>query len=239
MRWFFILTLLLSGCDKRERPVPSLQPQPQPQCTSEPQCGEGWTEVNPAMCEAPDCLPVTECGQTIHCVKETADTGWKAITEAELDESQRLAVQKGRAQQQALGKSLVTTLSKSVAADGFVPSLTMCKLQAPKLTQAAQNEVKVGRTSHKLRNPANAAPAWAAEVVAKAEAGKHIFVGPGGTLGVLSPIMTSQICLNCHGPSDQLADGVTDALAAQYPSDAAIGFEADQLRGWFWAEVAP
>ena len=34
-------------------------------------------------------------------------------------------------------------------------------------------------------------------------------------------------------------DALAAAIAADYPQDRATGYGPDELRGWFWVEVAP
>ena len=102
---------------------------------------------------------------------------------------------------------------------------------------AASHALQIGRTSHKLRNPKNTAPEWAADAVAKPEPGMKVFTGPSGELGVLSPIELAPLCANCHGDPDKLAEGVMTAVSEKYPDDQATGFAPGDLRGWFWVEV--
>jgi hypothetical protein len=99
--------------------------------------------------------------------------------------------------------------------------------------------VRIGRTSWKLRNPANAAPAWAEDAIAGRSSEPTYFASDTGRLGALSPITVAEPCLKCHGSPEQLAPGVSDRLAELYPEDRATGFHDGDLRGWFWVEVPP
>ena len=101
---------------------------------------------------------------------------------------------------------------------------------------------RAGRTSDRLRNPANAPPPWAAEIV-KTNAGRrardvHGFaVDLGDKVGVLRPIAQGPACTSCHGPVGGLSPAVKAAIALRYPSDRAVGFAPGEIRGWFWLEV--
>ncbi len=131
------------------------------------------------------------------------------------------------------------------AADGYPAAINVCAQEARGMAAdvSSRLNVNIGRTSLRLRNTANSAPAWALPHIqanadsAGSEATSYLATGPGGELGVLSPIMVGAACMNCHGSAEQLAPGVADALAQLYPADAATGFAEGDLRGWFWVEV--
>ena len=99
-----------------------------------------------------------------------------------------------------------------------------------------------GRTSDRLRNPTNAAPAWAAPLV-QANAGRlardvdGFAVDLGTKVGVLRPIVEQPMCAGCHGPVDRIAPEVRQMLADRYPKDRATGFTLGQIRGWYWVEM--
>lgn len=38
-------------------------------------------------------------------------------------------------------------------------------------------------------------------------------------------------CVQCHGASDELAEGVADVLSEHYPEDEATGYSAGDFRG--------
>jgi hypothetical protein len=59
----------------------------------------------------------------------------------------------------------------------------------------------------------------------------------GDRVGVLRPIGTAGVCLQCHGPVSRLSPDVLAYLAQAYPDDRAVGFEEGDLRGFAWAEA--
>jgi hypothetical protein len=120
----------------------------------------------------------------------------------------------------------------------------VCRDEAPALAAevGAAQGVVLGRTSHRLRNPANAPRAWAAGLVAQAAArpaaeARTLAVDLGDRLGYLRPVSMGEPCLRCHGPAAELSPGVRAALQGAYPADQATGFAAGDLGGFFWAEV--
>jgi hypothetical protein len=144
----------------------------------------------------------------------------------------------------ALGKRLMARLLEEMAKDGPAGAVKVCRDEAPAITAQVAKErgVALGRTSFKLRNAGNAPRPWAAALVAAA-AGKKIgearpvVVDLGDRLGVLRPIEATGPCLKCHGGPGVIAPEVKGTLASAYPDDQATGFDAGDLRGFFWAEV--
>ena len=104
-------------------------------------------------------------------------------------------------------------------------------------------EARVGRTSARLRNPANAPPAWAREYVAATDGRKAVDVAPrafdlGDRVGLLRPLEIRRRCLHCHEAPERLSAGTRAWLSRAYPQDRATGYALGDLRGFWWAEVA-
>jgi hypothetical protein len=104
-------------------------------------------------------------------------------------------------------------------------------------------EARVGRTSARLRNPANAPPAWAAAYVAGTDGRKAADVKPlafdlGDRVGLLRPVEIRKRCLHCHEAREKLSEGTRAWLSRAYPQDQAVGYALGDLRGFWWAEVA-
>lgn len=102
--------------------------------------------------------------------------------------------------------------------------------------------VRVGRTSARLRNPRNAAPAWARTYVEATDGRKASAVPPavfdlGDRVGLLRPIEVRQRCLACHAAREKLADETRSWLSRAYPHDRALGYQLGDLRGFWWAEA--
>ncbi len=217
-RTILVLTLFaaLAACDESKQQPAEAKPEP---------AAESAPESPPES--APQTAPESR-------------TEWGPIAAAELSAVQKAQLEKAEGARDRLAKQLVGALGESVGERGFAESVDFCKTVAPKMATevGTATGVSIGRTSHRLRNEANAAPTWAAAAVsAPAEAKVHTFAGPQGKLGLLSPIKTAALCTNCHGEPDSLADGVAAALHEHYPDDEATGFAEGDLRGWFWVEV--
>lgn len=165
---------------------------------------------------------------------EEAVADWVSVTEGELTptEFERLtAAREARAQ---LGQTLLQTVVAATA-DGFPSAVRVCHDDAPRLAaEASAPGVQLGRTSHRLRNPDNAAPSWAAAHVARGESTPALFRRPNAVVAELVPISTGPACLNCHGDAERYTPELRATLAALYPEDAATGFAEGDLRGWFW-----
>ena len=152
----------------------------------------------------------------------------------------RRAEDAGAAFQKALQGRLAAALSQGGAAG----AIEVCATEGPRIAAevSAASDVKMGRTSDRLRNPANVPPAWARTFVLlsageKAAAVKPLAVDLGGELGVLLPVGVKAACLGCHGPSASTQPKVKEALAARYPKDQAVGYAEGDLRGFLWVEV--
>ncbi len=124
--------------------------------------------------------------------------------------------------------------------EGPAAAINVCRLRAPALAEERSRAgVRVGRTSHRLRNPDNAPAAWMEPLLARyLEASDRrepaVVSLPRGRVGYLEPIHTGALCLTCHG--SELAQPVREALDRHYPEDRATGFAVGELRGLFWAE---
>lgn len=153
---------------------------------------------------------------------------------------------RAEAARDAMFARLFAALEEAMAATGAAgepvgpaAAIAVCKEQAPKIAQAVSREqgVMIGRTSDRLRNPSNVAPAWAANVLADQPSEARYVVNTDGSFGATLPIRLMPTCLVCHGPADSIEPAVREALAAMYPKDQATGYAAGDLRGWFWVEV--
>lgn len=211
LRLFLTCLVLASACEKKPEP-PTAQ-------------------TNSASVQA-----VTH-GETVAQTTNTSE--WPEVDIAALTDDQKAQFQLALGAQKELGGTLVQALTAAVAEKGFAASIEFCRGEAPTVTASVgeKHGVEIGRTSHKLRNPDNAAPSWGAAAVVKAEDDQMVFEGPNRALGVLSPIKLAPLCVNCHGAPDKLAEGVPDALTQQYPADAATGFAEGDVRGFFWVQV--
>ena len=125
---------------------------------------------------------------------------------------------------------------------GPVNAISVCKEQAPAIADAlAVDGVQIGRTSHRLRNPANFAPEWVDPVLRayleeeSARAPRVVSLA-NSREGYVEPITIKPLCLACHG--ETLAPDVAAQIEMMYPEDEATGFKVDELRGVYWVEYS-
>jgi len=135
-------------------------------------------------------------------------------------------------------------LKEEMSRGGLPAALAVYRDEASNITAALgrQYSGRFGRTSDRLRDPRNAPPQWAAELVRTAgtPAAKdaQTWVVPMGTnVGVLAPLATTETCVLCHGPVAAIPPATAATIRVTYPGDRATGYEAGQLRGWIWAEI--
>jgi len=139
----------------------------------------------------------------------------------------------------AFASRLIGELTDTIAEGGPGNAVGVCNVEAPLIASGINAEfgVRIGRTSHKLRNPENAPPNWMSSVVSEKRAEPAAFVGPDGSLGAVYPIRLAATCLLCHGDPETIIPEAKARIAEFYPDDRATGFAAGDLRGWFWIVV--
>ncbi len=171
---------------------------------------------------------------------------WTPIDVSALNSAQQAQRDRAISARDAMFSRLFAELSQAMTAPGAganpagpSSAISVCKERAPAIAAAVGSEfgVRIGRTSDKLRNPTNTAPAWASSILAARPAQPAFAASSHTDLGVILPIKLAENCLTCHGPAESLHPSVTTSLAAAYPNDQATGYAAGDLRGWFWVEV--
>ena len=179
-------------------------------------------------------LCLAACGEC-----NTGKTSWSELDAASLTAAQQKQRAKALGARDALGTQLSKRLMEALGNGGAGAAIEVCRDAAPSLAEEVSKAhgVTIGRTSHKLRSPSNAAPAWAASYVASEAADGVLLAAKDGRMAALFPISLQQACLACHGEPSKFAAPVKDALAAHYPEDEATGFSRGDVRGWFWVEV--
>ncbi|CAG5083867.1 c-type heme family protein [Parvicella tangerina] len=136
-----------------------------------------------------------------------------------------------------LGKNLMGQIN----ANGTDAALTFCNEKAIHFTDSMANElgVKIKRVSDQNRNPDNAANAEELAYITKAkstlknggEIKPSLTESEEGYVGYY-PIMTNQMCLQCHGQKEtQVKPSTLELLAQKYPNDQATGYSENELRG--------
>lgn len=200
---------------------------------------EGSSVGDPAQPTAD--APAAEASAT----PQADPTAWTRLRFDSLTDTQRERYDRAELARRTLGSEMMGRVVSVAATEGYPAAINVCSQEARGMAAdvAQRFNVNIGRTSLRLRNTANSAPAWAVDHIqanadsAGNQAWEYIATNGEGTIGVLSPITIGTSCLNCHGTPDALAPGVGDLLAQLYPTDTATGFAEGDLRGWFWVEA--
>ena len=172
---------------------------------------------------------------TLCACKQHGETTQAAAT------SQQQVVRAAKNALMPFKKQLKAALQGGLA-KGPEAAIAACKDEAPRIAAKARSAgVELGRTSHRLRNPANAPPDWVRPILDRYVAGGKPLDEPtverlgDGRWGYVEPIALQPMCTTCHGK--QLAPSVAQRLGALYPQDQATGFEPGELRGLFWVTL--
>jgi hypothetical protein len=178
------------------------------------------------------------CGSQPAAVEPAA--AWRSLAMAEFSPAQQATWDQLLAARDALAGQLKTRLGEALGTGGPAGAIGVCAEAAPQLAEevSAAHGVKLGRTSFRLRNPRNAAPAWAGPLLER-QVTEPAALTDGERLAALLPIRVQPECLLCHGARDEMPAELLTALAERYPEDQATGFAAGDLRGYFWVESLP
>lgn len=145
-----------------------------------------------------------------------------------------------------LGERLKGELVSAMQAGGPVAAIGVCRDKALPLTAelGAQHGWEIGRTSLRVRNPANAPDDFeravledfnrrlaGGEPVAQIEDTSLDVHGERREFRFMKAIPTAEACTVCHGR--QVAAPLRSTLQEMYPEDAATGFAAGDIRGAF------
>ncbi|HZH87071.1 MAG TPA: DUF3365 domain-containing protein [Brumimicrobium sp.] len=146
---------------------------------------------------------------------------------------------------QVLGKNLTGAIMEG----GTEHALSFCNVQAMSLTDSMSqvHNATITRVSDKPRNPNNAASAKELEqiqfyknLVAEGKTGKDIQPNveiKGEQIHFYYPILTNEMCLQCHGTKNEVVKPETLAMLSDlYPEDKATGYGDNEVRG-IWSIV--
>ena len=151
-----------------------------------------------------------------------------------------IGMEYAKAAKTALGKNLLKAIQK----EGTAGAVEFCHIEALSLTDSVSvmNNAIIKRVSDRPRNTANTANTeelgyieYFKKLTAAGKEPKPIVKTENGEVDIYYPITTNTMCLQCHGkPNEQIQPETLGALKRLYPSDAAIGYKANEVRG-IWA----
>ncbi|HOC43901.1 MAG TPA: DUF3365 domain-containing protein [Thermoanaerobaculales bacterium] len=186
------------------------------------------------------CLVVAGCSRGPEPASEvTAAVEWQPVAAGDMTPAQQAQQELVATATNSMMAELLGELHAALDSGGGPAGIEACRLKAPEIAARVSEEygVAIGRTSDRLRNPANTMPAWAVRTVADGIAEPTFLAGPGGELGAMLPIRLRAECEMCHGLAESIAEDIQRAIATFYPDDRAVGFVEGDLRGWIWVEV--
>lgn len=146
----------------------------------------------------------------------------------------------------SLPPKLTNFIQQVIKQHGAAEALTQYSHLSPKVLADAAEETgwQIRQVSLKNRSPRAQPDVFETEVMrvfekrlADGEPAINMDMGMIITEGgkryyrYLQPMMTQSICLNCHGPEDQLEPDVRARLKELYPHDKAIGYSVGMMRG--------
>lgn len=136
-----------------------------------------------------------------------------------------------------LGKNLMGTIQKK----GTIAALDFCNVKAYPLTDsmAQVNNATIKRVTDKPRNQNNQANAIELKHIEffKNQLSNAVEIEPvvseiNDKIHVYYPIITNEMCLQCHGKPNQTMSKETLARITQlYPEDKALGYNINEIRG--------
>lgn len=147
---------------------------------------------------------------------------------------------------QSFATRLQGELQTAMEQGGPTKAVAVCQERAPAIAEelAAESGWTVGRTSLKVRNPANAPDEWERGVLAdfdrRQAAGEdvkpmahaeRVQTEDGQQFRFMKAVPVAQLCLSCHG--SELTPELTATLDESYPEDQARGYALGQVRGAF------
>lgn len=189
-------------------------------------------------CQARATLLIT--AMFVACSGPTPDPA-DATSAGHADTAAVIRVAEAAAEQ--LRSALIQRLSTALQTQGAAGAIDVCAIDALPLSdsiaRAAGAGIEVRRTARKVRNPTNApdaletqALAWFEETLGQGQQPGHLLQREtADTYRYYAPLRIAALCVQCHGPVDELSPDVRQALARRYPTDAATGYAEGDFRG--------
>lgn len=161
--------------------------------------------------------------------------------------SEMSPLERGKSMAMKTKKVLGKNLMQAINEKGTVGALSFCSTKAIQLTDSMGEELKasIKRVSDKNRNPANEASAselaYIAESKTRLASGKDPkpqLLEKGDRYIGYYPIISNQMCLQCHGKKDSdITIETQSKIAELYPKDKAFGYQSNEIRGIWVVEM--
>lgn len=177
-----------------------------------------------------------------HCGSKT-EAPSKTYTEEELTTYRETGLQLAMTLQQTLGSHL----KAAIESGGPEHALEFCNIRAIPLTDSVSTALNasIKRISDQPRNPNNRANNDEVAIIeamknslAEGESPQPDLVVIGDKVIGYYPIITNELCMNCHGNTkSDISESTLKKLQELYPTDQATGYGIGELRGVFKVEM--
>lgn len=144
-------------------------------------------------------------------------------------------------------KVLSENLINEINTQGTVQAIAFCSAKAFTLTDSMAQvlNIQIKRVSDKARNPNNKANKQESayilkskELLAKGENIKPEMTETNDKMVGYYPIMTNQLCMQCHGNQDtEVLSETLLQINKLYPNDKGIDYKINELRGIWVVEM--
>jgi hypothetical protein len=146
----------------------------------------------------------------------------------------------------AVPPKLLEVLNVEIAKNGPASAVGVCNEKAPQMAKAASEKFgwSIRRVSVRNRNPKAVPDAWelaaledfdrrtaAGEKPATLEKFEVVETAGAKEYRYMKALPMQQVCLACHGASENIPPDVAERLKALYPADKAVGYSLGQIRG--------
>jgi len=137
-------------------------------------------------------------------------------------------------------KQLGKNLKKTIKNKGTKAAVTFCNLNAMPIMDSMANvhNAKINRVTNKTRNPLNIANKQETDYILnfqkQLDNGKELRPILNETENLATfymPIVTNDMCMKCHGNSDNINKETQVEINRLYPKDMAINYSPKQIRG--------
>lgn len=167
-------------------------------------------------------------------------------SKANIDQNQEALMLRGKEVAQNTFKALSQELKESLEEGGIENAISYCNINALPLTDSLSNQynAEIKRTSAKYRNPKNAPTMEEGKILLafQEQKDKGVDMKPkilenGDNHIFYAPIVMQEMCMNCHGPKDQIS--AYEKILEKYPNDLATGYNTGDLRGMWSITLLP
>ena len=177
----------------------------------------------------------------------SAASGLAALSKAQQraqDSQTEQAMVEARQISSELADKVRGLLLKEIEKGGLAGAMKVCSEMAQNITREfnARSGHTVRRVSLRYRNPWNIPDEYERRKLEeldllnkkkemKNEYGEVVDEGGHKYLRYMKPLVALPLCINCHGPKENISADVKTILAEKYPEDRATGFIVGDLRG--------